>query len=96
MVTYTTSQTPPMQRTQIYLPEALRSQLKVRAQQEAVSVSEIIRRAVEREIQHDPGSEARAYFAQLRPLQSFATAAVGSPESHVRKLRSRSRLLRDS
>lgn len=83
-----------MQRTQIYLPDTLRAQLKVRSRQESVSVSEIIRRAVEREVQHDPSSEAQAYFAQLRPLQSFAASAIGAPEQHVRKLRSKSRLLR--
>lgn len=85
-----------MQRTQIYLPDTLRALLKLRSRQEAVSVSEIIRRAVEREIQHDPSSEARAYFAQLNPLQSFDSAAVGTPENFVRKLRSKSRLLRGS
>jgi negative regulator of replication initiation len=80
-----------MHRTQIYLQDSLHAGLKARARSVGVSISELIRRTLERDIQSDPAADARAYFERLKPLQSFAgTDAAG----YVRSLRGKSRLLR--
>lgn len=80
-----------MHRTQIYLQDALYDTLKVRARSVGVSVSELIRRTLEKDLAKEPVADARAYFARLKPLQSFA--AVDS-QDYVRALRSTSRTLR--
>lgn len=80
-----------MHRTQIYLPDALHESLKVRARSIGVSISELIRRTLEKDIQKDPASDARAYFERLTPLESFAQTTA---EAYVREIRSTSRLLR--
>ncbi len=82
-----------MHRTQIYLQEALYDSLKARARSVGISISELIRRTLEKDIQKDPMSEARAYFERLKPLESFAQT---SAEDYVRSLRSSSRILRSS
>jgi hypothetical protein len=85
-----------MHRTQIYLPEDLHDRLKARSRLDGTSISEIIRRALEKDIQRAPGAEARAYFERLKPLDSFAPETMSqSPEDYVRGLRAKSRLLRD-
>jgi len=80
-----------MHRTQIYLQDELYESLKLRARSVGVSISELIRRTLETGIQKDPVADARAYFEQLAPLESFA--AVDSL-AYVQNLRRRSRLLR--
>ena len=80
-----------MHRTQIYLQDHLYESLKVRARSVGVSISELIRRTLEKDIQKDPVADARAYFARLKPLDSFA--GVDS-EDYVRAIRSKSRILR--
>jgi negative regulator of replication initiation len=80
-----------MHRTQIYLQDELHESLKARARHVGVSMSELIRRTLEKDIQKDPVADARAFFDQLKPLDSFA--AVDS-QAYVRVLRSRSRNLR--
>jgi hypothetical protein len=82
-----------MHRTQIYLQDSLYVSLKIRSRSVGVSLSELIRRTLERDIQKDPLTDARAFFERLQPLQSFA--GVDSND-HVRALRSKSRLLRIS
>ncbi len=82
-----------MHRTQIYLQEALYDSLKARARSVGISISELIRRTLEKDIHKDPVSEARAYFERLKPLESFAHS---SSEDYVRSLRSSSRILRSS
>ena len=81
-----------MHRTQIYLPDELYQGLKARARGVGVSVSELIRRTLEKDRQTDPVDDARALFERMRPLQSFADV---TPEAYVRALRSSSRLLRN-
>ena len=83
--------TPTMHRTQIYLQDALYESLKIRARSGGVSLSELIRRTLEKDIQKDPVADARAYFDRLKPLESFAD--VGADE-YVRAIRSKSRILR--
>ncbi len=80
-----------MHRTQIYLQDGLYDSLKTRARSVGVSMSELIRRTLEADIQKDPVADARAYFERLKPLQSFAKVDA---ESYVRNIRSKSRILR--
>lgn len=79
-----------MHRTQIYLQDALYASLKTRARSVGVSLSELIRRTLEKDIQKDPVSDARAYFERLKPLESFAQIDA---EDYVRAIRSKSRIL---
>jgi negative regulator of replication initiation len=80
-----------MHRTQIYLQDALYDSLRVRARSVGISMSELIRRTLEKDIQKDPVADARAFFDALKPLESFADV---DSEDYVRKLRSTSRILR--
>lgn len=80
-----------MHRTQIYLQDGLYDSLKTRARSVGVSMSELIRRTLEADIQKDPVADARAYFERLKPLQSFAKVDT---ETYVRSIRSKSRILR--
>lgn len=79
-----------MHRTQIYLQNELYERLKTRSRNIGVSVSELIRRSLEKDIQQDPIADAKAFFERLKPLESFANT---EPETYVRKLRNTSRLL---
>ncbi|OGT15263.1 MAG: hypothetical protein A3J49_12320 [Gallionellales bacterium RIFCSPHIGHO2_02_FULL_57_16] len=79
-----------MHRTQIYLQNDLYERLKTRSRNVGVSVSELIRRSLEKDIQQDPVADAKAFFERLKPLESFANT---EPEAYVRKLRNTSRLL---
>lgn len=79
-----------MHRTQIYLQNELYERLKTRSRNVGVSVSELIRRSLEKDIQQDPIADAKAFFERLKPLESFANT---EPETYVRKLRNTSRLL---
>lgn len=81
-----------MHRTQIYLQKDLYERLKTRSRNVGVSVSELIRRSLEKDIQQDPVADAKAFFKHLDPLESFANT---EPEAYVRKLRNTSRLLKD-
>lgn len=80
-----------MHRTQIYLQDALYESLKARARTVGISMSELIRRTLENDMQKDPVADARAFFEQLKPLDSFE--AVDS-QAYVQAIRSRSRILR--
>ena len=80
-----------MHRTQIYLQDELYDSLKVRSRSVGVSISELIRRTLEKDIQKDPVADAKAYFARLKPLESFAGL---DSEDYVRGIRGKSRTLR--
>lgn len=80
-----------MHRTQIYLPDKLYENLKARSRGLGLSISELIRRTLEKDILKDPVADARAYFERLEPLQSFASV---DSETYVRSIRRTSRLLR--
>jgi len=82
-----------MHRTQIYLQESLYDSLRSRSRSVGISLSELIRRTLEKDIQKDPVSEARAFFERLKPLESFACT---SADDYVRGLRSSSRILRSN
>jgi negative regulator of replication initiation len=80
-----------MHRTQIYLQDELYERLKLKSRSLGVSLSELIRRSLEREVERNPAADARAFFDRLTPLQSFVDI---EPDTYVRELRSTSRLLR--
>lgn len=80
-----------MHRTQIYLQDELHDSLKARARSIGISISELIRRTLEKDIQKDPVADARAYFTRLKPLESFADV---DSNDYVRAIRSKSRILR--
>ena len=61
-----------MHRTQIYLQDSLHDSLKTRARSVGVSMLELIRRTLEKNIQSDPVSDARGYFDRPKLLKSFA------------------------
>lgn len=82
-----------MHRTQIYLQEALYEQLKARSRHLGLSLSELIRRSLEKDLEQHSAADARAFFERLPPLASFADT---EPETYVREQRSASRLLRDA
>ncbi len=82
-----------MHRTQIYLPEDIHKRLKMRSRADGLSISELIRRAVEKDLQQESSTRsARQFFETLKPLESFADC---EPEQYVRSLRDNSRILRD-
>lgn len=82
-----------MHRTQIYLQDHLYDHLKLRAASMHVSISELIRRTLERDIHKDPVADAQAFFEQLKPLESFASTDA---QTYVRNIRGKSRLLHSS
>jgi negative regulator of replication initiation len=79
-----------MHRTQIYLQDSLYESLKVRSRSVGVSISELIRRTLEKDIQKDPVADARAFFERLKPLDSFASV---DSDDVVRAIRNKSRIL---
>ena len=80
-----------MHRTQIYLQDELYEKLKTRSPSLGVSVSDLIRSTLERDIEKNPAADAKAFFDRMNPLESFAET---DPETYVRELRASSRLLR--
>lgn len=80
-----------MHRTQIYLQDDLYARLKAQSVRLGISISELIRRSLEKEIDKDSLADARAFFARLEPLESFANQSAAE---YVRELRGTSRLLK--
>jgi hypothetical protein len=79
-----------MHRTQIYLQDTVYEQLKYKSKLIGVSISELIRRAVEKDLNKTGSHQAKAFFDELTPLQSFSTT---EPEQYVDDIRNRSRIL---
>jgi hypothetical protein len=79
-----------MHRTQIYLQDDLHARLKAQARVGGVSMSEIIRRALEKDCAVTGADGARAFFDNLKPLASFENIDA---ETYVRTLRGKSRIL---
>ena len=82
-----------MHRTQIYLQEELYGRLKARSRVLGVSISELIRTTLDKNLDLAPSNAARDYFASAVPMESFADS---SPENFVERLRQRSRLIREN
>lgn len=72
--------------------ETIRVRVKTALRSLGVSLSELIRRSLEKDIDKNPAADASAFFDQLPILESFAAS---EPETYVRTLRANSRLLRD-
>jgi hypothetical protein len=79
-----------MHRTQIYLHDTVYEQLTLKSQRIGVSISELIRRAIEKDLNKTTSNEARVFFNTLTPLQSFAST---EPEEYVGNIRNSSRIL---
>lgn len=82
-----------MHRTQIYLQDELYEQIKSRARTHGVTISELIRRAVAKDLRSGPGDDARAFFERLKPLESFRDQGPGA---YVSGLRSSSRIIQEN
>lgn len=83
-----------MHRTQIYLQDVLYETLRQRAHSLGLSMSELIRRSLEKEVQKQPANDAQAFFEQLQPLASFSQLNQDADvDRYVRQLRGKSRLL---
>jgi len=82
-----------MHRTQIYLQDELYEQLKMRSRSCGLSIAELIRRSVAKDLQREPVADARAFFDRLLPLESFSGT---EPETYVRELRNTSRIVRNA
>jgi len=80
-----------MHRTQIYLQKELYGRLKARSRVLGVSISELIRTTLDKNLDAAPSNAARDYFSGASPVESFADC---SPEEYVSQLRKHSRLLR--
>lgn len=80
-----------MHRTQIYLDDQLHQQLFSYAQHQGISMSELIRRLLTKQLsqKEDRTSSIETFFQQLKPLASFCAV---EPEEWVRDLRSHSRI----
>ena len=81
-----------MQRTQIYFETDMLHELRQIAQHMNISVSEFIRRTVRQEIRKQKKDSLLDYIDTMESIESFADV---DPETYVRDLRSRSRLLHD-
>ncbi|MDD4963695.1 MAG: ribbon-helix-helix domain-containing protein [Gallionella sp.] len=82
-----------MHRTQIYLQDALYDRLKHQSQIVGVSISELIRKAVDKDLNQYEAHRASLFFESLKPLQSFANT---DSEQYVDELRRSSRILQDT
>ena len=82
-----------MHRTQIYLQKELYGRLKARSRVLGVSISELIRTTLDKNLDVASSNAARDYFSGASPVESFADC---SPEEYVSQLRKNSRLLRGS
>ena len=82
-----------MHHVQIHLDDKLHSTLIGRAKRQDISMSELIRRLLIRQLekQEEKSLTAKTFFQHMNPLESFAEA---KPEAWVRELRSTSRILR--
>lgn len=78
-----------MHRTQVYLQENIYFQLKEKAKQTGLSISELIRQAVQRDLTRQP-EDAKHFFMAHSPLQSFKNT---EPTEYVNNLRENSRIL---
>jgi len=79
-----------MHRTQIYLQDTVYEQLKHKSKLIGVSISELIRTAVEKDLNKSSSNDAKTFFDSLKPLESFASTEA---EKYVDDIRSHSRIL---
>lgn len=80
-----------MHRTQIYLQDELHDTLKAKALSVGISMSELIRRTLEKEVERNVVLEARTFFENLTPLESFRNI---DSRQYVDEIRGKSRTLK--
>ncbi|MCF6206997.1 MAG: ribbon-helix-helix protein, CopG family [Sulfurovum sp.] len=81
-----------MQRTQIYFEQQTLKELKKIASGLNVSVSELIRSVVKKELKKRHKNDMQTFIANMKPIESFAD--VDATE-YVQSLREKSRILHD-
>jgi len=81
-----------MQRTQIYFEPQTLKELKTIASELNISVSELIRSVIKKEIRKQKKNDLKSFIDSMEPIESFKeTDATG----YVQNLRSKSRILHD-
>ena len=79
-----------MQRTQIYLEESLLAELKRVAKNLNVSMSEIIRNALKKELKKYKQNSLSQFIDNLEPLESFKNIET---KDYVDEIRNKSRII---
>jgi len=80
-----------MQRTQIYLEESLLAELKKVAKNLNVSMSEIIRNALKKELKKYKQNSLSQFIDNLEPIESFQDIEA---EDYVDEIRNKSRIIK--
>jgi Arc/MetJ-type ribon-helix-helix transcriptional regulator len=80
-----------MQRTQIYLEENLLIELKRIAKNLNISMSELIRDAVRKELKRYKQNSLSQFIDNLEPLESFKNI---EPNEYVDEIRNKSRIVK--
>ena len=80
-----------MQRTQIYLEESLLAELKRVAKNLNVSISEIIRNALKKELKKYKQNSLSQFIDNLEPIESFQDIEA---EDYVDEIRNKSRIIK--
>jgi len=80
-----------MQRTQIYLEESLLAELKRVAKNLNVSMSEIIRNALKKELKKYKQNSLSQFIDNLEPIESFKNIEA---EDYVDEIRNKSRIIK--
>ena len=80
-----------MQRTQIYLEESLLAELKRVAKNLNVSMSEIIRNALKKELKKYKQNSLSQFIDNLEPLESFKNIEA---KDYVDEIRNKSRIIK--
>jgi len=80
-----------MQRTQIYLEESLLAELKRVAKNLNVSISEIIRNALKKELKKYKQNSLSQFIDNLEPIESFQDIEA---KDYVDEIRNKSRIIK--
>jgi len=80
-----------MQRTQIYLEESLLAELKKVAKNLNVSMSEIIRNALKKELKKYKQNDLSQFIDNLEPIESFQDIEA---ENYVDEIRNKSSIIK--
>ena len=80
-----------MQRTQIYLEESLLAELKKVAKNLNVSMSEIIRNALKKELKRYKQNSLSQFIDNLEAIESFKDTEA---ENYVDEIRNKSRIIK--
>ena len=81
-----------MQRTQIYFEQQTLDELKKMARSFNISVSELIRSVVKKEIIKHKNSDIQAFVKDMKPVESFKDTDA---TAYVQNIRGKSRILHD-